>query len=138
MYGMANDTVTFSISRDYFIYGKGLGWDISIGGALVLGAQAGFVAGLIGGMIFLIFNSKCKASYRYLLCLIRYPIIFAFFCGVIFSFVLSGQDPLGYVEIMSEALSPAEMDNFMRVWWTHCGTYFGFFVGVVYAVTKLR
>jgi hypothetical protein len=138
VYGMANDSITFKISPDYFIYGKSLRGSNLETKVLILGAQAGFVAGLIGGMVFLIFNGKVKAGYWYLFGLLRYPIILACAGGVVFAFLLNGQDPLGYVEIMNEALSPVEVDRFMRVWWAHCGTYLGFVVGVIVAVKKLR
>jgi len=84
VYGVVNDAITFSISPEYFIYGKeldpgpGLRWR-----ALLLGAQAGFSAGAIACAIWHFIFRKQPAKERCLLLLRRCWIPFV--CAGIFA-----------------------------------------------------
>ncbi|MBI1319066.1 MAG: hypothetical protein GC168_08975 [Candidatus Hydrogenedens sp.] len=62
IYGIAHDLVTYALSPDYYVYGKGItsaatGWNTDVA---LLAMQATWTGGLIGGAVLLIANNPSR------------------------------------------------------------------------------
>ena len=115
--------------------GKGFGYrsDLTIQAA-ILGAKAGFTAGIILGGVLLFAatagHTHPRYDFRKLAGPIAYPLILAIVFGVLLGFAfrfLSGYSFMPEVE----GLSGSESVAFMTVWGIHVGLYLGAAVGLI-------
>lgn len=138
--GGINDTVTSSISREFFILGKGLDDNpqLTVQSALY-GMRAGFAAGIIGGAICLFATRRrAAAGFGTLFRLLWIPVAAAILGGLIFQFAFSGFDP---VHLRSQLAGLTDNDGaarFLRVWWTHVGLYGGLMIGLAVMIVRAR
>jgi hypothetical protein len=136
VFGASFDQISLSLSPAYFELGKGI--EVGDGFRLrvtTLGAQAGFVAGLIlGGMLLMANNPRPGLKglpYRRLATHV-FPVPLAALVlapfGAVFMYIYSPD-----LEIAANVLP-----SFLTVWGLHCGLYLGALVGVVFAVSGVR
>jgi len=134
--GFANDSITSSISPEYFIFGKGfetvndLQWR-----AGVYGFKAGLSAGVIGGAICL-FVRPTRSGFsteqmRQLLKALWMPLVGAVLLGLMLPIVAGGFDPMGISASLNSLLNANQIARFNRVWWIHSGLYAGMAIGLV-------
>lgn len=141
VYGVLNDAVTVTVSPEYFIVGKGLEPGAGLRSrAIILGAQAGFSAGVIGCAVWQVALRRVPARLRCLRILRRVWIPFASAAAlaVLVALACGRTDPLDFHARMAGLLSPAELDRFRVVWWAHVGAYSGLIGGVVAGVCLSR
>lgn len=143
LYGLVHDFVSWSISREYFVLGKGIdsaatgySWE-----TMKLAMSALWTAGLIGAASFLMANNPDRLGrqvpYRLLIRLSAVPLLLS-----IITEALTG--PLGYL------LAPYIADRmdllyiydrasrpFFTVWGMHAGAYLGGIAGIVIAIVAI-
>ena len=123
MIGAVNDLYTVSISEDYFVAGKGLepGDGLSLR-AVLLGAQAGFVAGVILAACLLI--RLKQAGFRFIAKRVVLIAVAAIATAVLSSLCLPSY--LKHADILHRiAWSIEQVDAFTSVWAIHIGLYAG-------------
>ncbi len=133
IYGVVNDAVTSNLSPYYFILGKGLVEGDVRYEACLLGAQAGFSAGVIAIAVWTFVMRRVEARKRSL-CILRHlwiPCTVAVALSVLLSLLFGHRDPLGFSTQLMPCLPQEEIDRFLRVWWAHLGAYGGLLLGVV-------
>jgi hypothetical protein len=142
LYGIIHDFITYHISPEYFIMGKGIesakdGFNFDV---VQLAMMALWSVGLIIGVIFLIANNPYKKipqlKYSILYRLSLYPVVisflFAVLTGVFFYFFgLDFSDWLVDLEFISEK------KQFMTTWGIHTGSYLGGIIGLAIAVIRI-
>ena len=136
VFGALNDIYTVSISPDYFAHGKGLGAgeDLTIK-AVLLGAQAGCVAGFVcGGCLLIRFK---QLAWSPLLRRVAVIISTALVCSQIGAYVyplmIEAKDLFSEVDWSSEREAA-----FMQVWGMHIGLYAGALIGLIGVCLKPR
>lgn len=139
VYGVLHDFVTWSLSHEYFIIGKGLGgegerfgW-----GVIKIAMRATWSVGLLVGASFLIANNPTKdkpqLSYQKLFQTLSLPLGASFVCAIIFG--TSGHLfpdiflRLGSFDFLDTEVS--DISAFVTVWWIHIGSYVGAFLGMI-------
>ena len=132
LFGVGVDTVTSSISRDYFILFKGIpDGDDFIPRVLALGAQAGVSAGVVLSGLWLLVAGRPEKALD-LFRSLPVPLVLAALGGV-----------LGYgAGIRTESgmeldLSPEELQAFHNVWCVHVGVYAGALAGAIGVAVRL-
>lgn len=141
--GFCNDLLTSSISPDYFVLGKGLEngpnlrWEAGL-----LGAQAGFSAGVIGGAVCLFATYGKSPANRFaflkLAGLLWLPVSAAIVGGLIAALCFSTFDPAHFSSQLSSLLDPLRIADFRHVWWIHTGLYAGLVLGLVALIIKAK
>ncbi len=133
--GLTSDSITSSISPEYFILGKGLeeGPDLRVQAGL-FGVRVGFSAGIIGGAVCL-YASRRKSTYLPVKCsrllqMLWMPVTGAILCGIGLPLGLSKFDPAGFSAQLDTLLDTGKLSRFRQVWWTHLGLYLGTVIGV--------
>ncbi len=136
IYAVAHDFVTYHISPEYFIYGKGLadaragfGWPV-----IKLALTAGWSPGLIAGAALLIANNRDKLGRQLPYSVLsRYAVLvlvasagMAVVLGSIISLF-----PSRVAAAIDVPLSGDPARAFVTVWGIHIGTYAGAVVGLV-------
>jgi hypothetical protein len=142
LYGIIHDFITYYISPDYFVLGKGIesakdGFNIDV---VKLAMMALWWVGLLIAVIFLIANNSRKHTpqlrYPTLYRLTIYPlsisIVFAVLIGSFF--YLYG---LRFNDWLPELASMTAQRRFMTTWGVHIGSYLGGLVGLVVAVIRI-
>lgn len=139
--GFLNDSITSSISPEYFTLGKGLeeGPNLRTQAAL-FGLQVGFSAGVIGGAVCL-YASRRKSAYpaikcSWLLRMLWMPVAGAILCGVALPLGVSKFDPARFAAQLEPLLDAGKINRFREVWWTHIGLYAGMVIGVAAMVRR--
>lgn len=143
-YGMVHDRITYAISREYYVIGKGLasaanGFNSDVA---MMAAQASWSAGLFVGLMFLIANRRQQRvgqlPYRTLMTLLVIPLLgsIATACalgaiGFFLAAPLSADFELHYLGLRAPAL-------FCATWGVHTGTYLGALGGVLASYFRIR
>ena len=141
-YGVVHDFVTYHISPDYFIWGKGIesavdGFNLDV---VKLALMAAWSAGLIAGVVLLIANNPRRgqpqlsypALYSQGLVPLGGSMVFGGTFGLLcFAFALRFSD---YLPNLQD--SPAER-RFMTTWGIHVGSYLGGAVGLILAAVRI-
>lgn len=139
-YAVMHDAITYHLSPEYFIYGKGLagardgfGWPV-----VRLALMAGWSPGLIVGATLLIANNRDAAGRQ-----LRYPVLWSY--AVVVLILSAGMAAaLGCIfllfssRIAAAAALPLTGDSaraFVTVWGLHIGTYAGAAMGLIGAAT---
>jgi fructose-specific phosphotransferase system IIC component len=139
--GFVNDSITSSISPNYFIIGKGLEENSNLRlQAAMYGCRAGFAAGVVGGAV-LLYAARRKSAHTPLEISRIWPMLWmplagAAVCGVVFPVVLSRFDPAHFELQLAGVLSPEDVARFRSVWWIHVGLYFGMTLGLMLAILR--
>lgn len=136
VFGASFDQISLSISPEYFELGKGIetgeGFRLRV---TTLGAQAGFVAGLILGGVLLMANTpkpELEAlPYRRLAWHVLPVPLAALVLAPLGSVVMAVVAP--DLEIAANVLP-----RFLTVWGLHCGLYLGALIGVLCAMIGVR
>ncbi len=133
--GLAIDSVTARISRDYFTVGKELGeseelwWRIGL-----LGIEAGSCAGVVVGCVYLWANySQPPRPPLLTMALVRelrHPILGAVVCGLVAG--------LSAWLVLPGFLDHAKARSFLTVWGIHSGLYLGGLAGVLAGFRRIR
>lgn len=142
-YGASNDWITFRLSQEYFVLGKGLpaGFDLQ-GRVLAMGSYAGFVAAVFCASALVYANNPKpgvpQLNYGALakhaaLCLA--PAAGAALVG--WGASLAFAEPLQHLAILP-TLSPASKSGFITVWSIHVGTYLGLVAGGAWNFFAIR
>jgi hypothetical protein len=145
IYAVLHDFITYSISREYFIVGKGLagvenGFNLEV---VKLALMAGWTPGLLIGVSFLFANNPSKVkkqlNYSQLFKILLIPLCTSFLVAAVFgmSFYLY---PHFFVRIVGLDLSLLGIDfpTFMAVWGTHIGSYLGGLIGTIFSIVKIK
>jgi hypothetical protein len=136
IYAVAHDFVTYHISPEYFIYGKGLanaragfGWPV-----VKLALMAGWSPGLIAGAALLTANNRDKLGRQ-----LPYPALWRY--AVLVLLASAGMAvALGSIISLFPSRVAAAIDlphsgdsarAFITVWGIHIGTYAGALIGVI-------
>jgi hypothetical protein len=142
LFGVVNDHITATLSCEYFTIGKGLaptdGFRFRVTG---LGFQAGFGAGAIIGMSYLLANSgkrRPSLPIRRLFRLVWPPVVAALLLAPVGSWIAYRFDPLRFTSLLDGMLSPAEISRFRAVWGIHLGLYAGGLLGTFLGILRLR
>ncbi|MDP6044719.1 MAG: hypothetical protein QGH94_06735 [Phycisphaerae bacterium] len=141
VFGALTDTITSSISPEYFIYGKRLSADGIRWRAMVLGLEAGFSAGVIAGALCLFLGRRRGAANIKLprvATLMWRPFVLAVILGAAVPLTCFWFDPFGFFEKLSPPMGADPAAAFLRVWHIHLGVYLGLGAGVVWMIAKLR
>ncbi len=141
--GLAIDQITATISPEYFAVGKGIARDEYFRlQVAAFGFQAGLVAGMVIGGVFLIANNprpdRPCVPMRRLFRFATWPICAALATAPFGCFVATRWDPLCLANDLSDVVSPAAMAHFLAVWGIHLGLYVGAAVGTIYGVVRIR
>ena len=141
-YGLLHDFITYSISKEYFIFAKGIdsaksGFSLDV---IKLALMATWTAGLIVGVTFLFANNpgsqKKQLKYGLLFKLLSIPLVFSVTFAAIFGIIYSANWQFfaksgHFDDITLICSSPG---NFMAVWGIHTGSYLGALLGLIVAV----
>ena len=141
IYGVVNDTITVSISPDYFELGKGLSVDSGLRHqAILLGGKAGFSAGASACVLwqFILRHVPAPTRCRMILRWIWIPFTLAGSLAFILPIILGHTDPLGFGERLVGVISRERIDSFLTVWWAHIGAYLGLIIGLLTAIAMSR
>ena len=134
--GAANDYFTSNLSPEYFILGKGL--ESAGAKAVMLGAEAGFSAGVIAGGLCLFAVGARRPSWRRMLQALAVPVGGALAAGAICGLTCAGLDPMNWSATLSDMMTAEQLARFRRVWWIHTGLYAGLTVGLTAMILLLR
>jgi hypothetical protein len=139
IYGVAHDYVTWSISPDYYIIGKGIpsaatGFTRDVA---ILAMKATWGPGLLGAAVLLMANnpdsSQRQLPYMTLLKLAAIPLAMSILCEAAFGILFARYpEPIAHGAGMMTYLNLAG-SRFMAVWGMHIGAYGGFAVGLLMA-----
>ncbi len=135
LFGAVVDSVTSTISPEYFLLGKGLA-TTSWSEVSLFGLQAGFGPGIIGGAVLLFANPHPQHALR-LFRTLSIPLGGALLGGVVAG-LLYHQFPLFVHPAVSGLLARPPAIAFTTVWVIHLGIYVGGLAGLVWAVVRLR
>lgn len=141
VFGLAHDFMAYSISREYYVVGKGIQsaadrFNLQV---MTLALKATWTAGLVIGTVFLVANNPDKKgrrlSYQKLFRLLLIPLINAIIFAVLFGVgaflepsVLLKQKPLeGILPLLNDPTA------FVTAWGIHIGSYTGGAVGLAVA-----
>jgi hypothetical protein len=140
--GALLDQLSVRISPHYFVLGKGvaagpgLAWR-----AAGVGAQAGFVAGLVvGGVLLLVDQPRAgrpTLGGRALLRTALPWLLGAALLGEALGAALAPLDPLGLERELEGFLRAPARDRFVQVWGMHAGLYLGALAGLVLAAIRV-
>jgi len=137
LYGVVNDCFTAKISPEYFSLGKGLPNDQHLYyRSLIIGAQAGFCAGIVLGCIFLILRTYLfpSATFKRIIYSLALPIGLGIVCSIVFPLCFGHLDPIHVARDLDYMLSKQQIDAFNFVWFEHLGVYTGTTVGTILAI----
>lgn len=143
LFGAINDAVTSTVSKAYFVLGKGLDDDPEhfLAAVTVLGARAGSFAGVVIGGALLLANNPGRIGprlrYRELISGLPSVLVTAVVVGVAFG-AFSTWDVQGLTPVLRENLSESEVQRFLAVQRVHVGLYLGAILATVASVTKIR
>ncbi|HLU49574.1 MAG TPA: hypothetical protein VK116_15860 [Planctomycetota bacterium] len=139
IFGALNDSVTSRISPDYFELGKGIAREDLPVGAIILGAQAGFAAGAVGGAILLVARTIGRRAPPFPIGRLVPFILWILVAALAGELVLGSalglwlEPPAG----LRSAIGDERTQAFVKVWALHIGVYAGAAVGVVGAVVRV-
>lgn len=142
IYGILHDFITYGISKEYYILGKGIesarnGFNFDVA---KLALMATWPVGLIVGATFLIANNPRKLRrqlrYKVLFKLLFIPLTFsagfAFILGTVFYLNQEFFAKLGHLEDLNSLCS--NPSGFITVWGIHNGSYLGGLIGLIIAL----
>jgi hypothetical protein len=141
-YGVVHDHLTATISRQYFLYGKGLAGDTRPfrWAVTVLAARASFGVGLLAGVVLLVANNPRPERtppplpYRALMKLSLVPLAFAgltaLVAGAVNLIAHVGSAQASELLPVSESV-PQRVQAFTVVWAIHAGSYAGAQCGTI-------
>jgi len=143
LFGLANDTLTSSLSPEYFIYGKGIAQGPQFRtNVLALGFQAGFGAALVAAACFLFANNPKaglpQLAYRQLTLFIFQPMAAAAFLAIVLGVSSAWFIHPSPNSSVAEISGPAAAVWFLRVWCIHLGLYLGLLLGTTFACIAIR
>lgn len=140
IYAVIHDLITFTISKEYFVYGKNLGAEVVyFPDVFILAIKASYWLGIIIGIGYLVVNNPNK-KYEQLNYYILYQnlihpllgaIIFALI-GYLLSYIIHPYFTLGAEKILREP------QRFESVAFIHWGTYLGTIGGTIYGAYKIK
>lgn len=142
-YGIVHDFVTYTLSPDYFIIGKGL--TSAVGGfnrdVVFLAMNATWTVGVLGAAVILVANNPNKLghqlSYRSLTRLALIPFGVSLLFEIPFG-VLSHVRADAIAPMLSRAGFSQDLGTrFITVWAMHLGAYIGAIIGLVFAVVTI-
>jgi hypothetical protein len=138
------DQISVRVSPDYFVYGKGLeaGQGL-IGRASLLGAQAGFVAGVVAGGVLLLVNQPqpqrpALSGWGALRIALPWVVGVALAGEALGAFALAPLDLMDLERELRGLLEPPRIEAFQVVWGMHAGLYAGAALGLVVAAWRVR
>ncbi len=139
--GAANDAMTVRIGPDYFTLGKGLSADGIRGGAMALGAKAGFSAGAVAAALCL-FAASAGRRYppldlRRLVQLLWRPFLTVPVGAVLVFLSRDAFHSLRVVRELIETIGPERTSAFVQVWAIHVGVYAGLAAGLVWMLVEM-
>ena len=134
LFGVAVDLVTFHMSPAYFELGKGISEE-SLGDALGLGFEAGFLAGMVVGGLFL-WAARPGLEYGRIALHLAWPVGLGLL-GAILNPVVLRLDLIFALQDMLAVLSAPQAERFVTVAQIHLGLYAGGFVGMVVGMARL-
>lgn len=142
LYGIVHDLITYHISPDYYILGKGIesakdGFNFDV---VKLAMIALWSVGLIIGVAFLIANNPKQnvpqLKYPTLYWITLYPlsisIFFAVSIGILFYFF-----GMWFHNWLPELANTNAQRRFITTWGIHIGSYLGGLVGLIIAVIRI-
>jgi hypothetical protein len=143
LFGVAIDHVTATISRDYFVIGKGIAADDGFRlNVTAQGFQAGLAAGAVIGGIYLLANNpkplRETLPYARLLRFGLWPILCALLFAPLMSLLMYLWDPFHFSTRLDDLLPQSQREAFLAVWGVHVGLYLGGLTGTVGGVIGIR
>ena len=144
LFGAINDlAITSRISPDYFVLGKAIpGGEGFRERVLLLGLQAGLGPGIIGGAFYLYMNTRKREvpsiPFPALIVHLGKPLVGAAGFALLLPLCFSSTDPMGFRFELRGLLTPDETARFLKVWWIHCGIYFGLLVGLLWGAASIQ
>ena len=137
VFGLLTDTITSSISPDYFILGKGLSTaaDFQLE-VWALGAKAGFSGWVLAGGILLVVN-RGRAAIGRLFRLMALSFVYSALGATLFGLL---QHELRFIQFAewNLVLGPLSAQGFTLVWCIHLGVYVGAGAGLLLACFRVR
>lgn len=107
-----------------------------------LGFHAGFSAGAVVAMAYLIANNprpdRASLPYARLLGFLGMPILLAAIAAPLGGALLPAWDPLDYASALQPVVSDLRIQRFLTVWGIHLGLYVGATIGAVWGYVKIR
>lgn len=141
VYGAIHDFITVSLSAAYFVVGKGIEASPQLSAnAMLLGAKAGFSAGVIACLLWQYAlrtirpKERCLSIFKH----VWIPVLFAVIGSLSLPWMFSQFDPFHFGRTLSELITTSEIDGFRRVWWIHLGSYSGLIAGVFIGIYLTR
>jgi predicted benzoate:H+ symporter BenE len=136
---MGCDSVTSSISPEYFVLGKDLPQEDFGKQVLLFGAKTGFSGGAVTGAILLFAcGTKLQNGWRNILRNLWIPVVSAILAGTLLPVLASNFDPLSYAAKLKGLLTADQLRHFQYVWWIHSGFYLGLILGLLWMIIRLR
>lgn len=135
---MGCDLATSTISREYFIFGKGLPEESFRQNVLLFGAKTGFSGSVVAGALLLFGSGAKRPAWRALILRLWIPVAAAIAMGALLPSVASGFDPSGYAAVIRGIVTGEQLRHFRIVWWAHTGFYLGLLLGVAALVATIR
>lgn len=136
VYAILIDFVTSSISKHYFIIGKGIQDNSSFFNNVILqGMEAGFIGDLVGACILVYANNpkpnEPSLPYIQLSFQLWLPILLSLLLGILSGLSVYNLFPIEHFTFYQGVLSKKEALRFVTVWGTHIGIYIGAILGFV-------
>ncbi|MDG0816469.1 hypothetical protein [Bdellovibrio svalbardensis] len=139
LFAILHDFITVTISKDYFVIGKGLDESRLYSQTAWLAIRAAYGPGLLIGAVYVFLNNPSRnlpqLSYRQLLSNLRWPLYFAIGMAIVFGI-------LGYLDVLIRKSDfqnvVSNPDLFLAVWGIHWGTYVGGGIGFVFGGFRIR
>ena len=137
LYALAHDAVTFALGDEYFRVVKGLEsrhFDLAVAG---LALKAGWTAGLVIGLVFVVANNPSKRwrqlSYRDLTRQLAWPLLSSPFAALLLGLWAHAR-PDAWIDALDIAWLRADsLADVVRVWAVHIGSYLGAIAGLLVA-----
>lgn len=140
VYGAIHNAITFRISWEYFVYWKGLtDLETMPMDAVILGAQAGFIAATMLAGVLLMLNSSrwvnAGSSLKRLPVFLSWPLMGALTGSLVGGFILPVLD--AGQAIVDDLYVVQNGPGFLRSWGMHIGSYFGAVVATLLLGVRL-
>ncbi len=133
--GMAVDLVTYNLSPAYFELGKGI-VDASLGDALGLGFEAGFLVGMVVGGLFL-WAGQPGLGYRRIAVHLVWPVGLGLLAAIVNPLFLR-LDLIFAKQGAFAGLTVHQAERFVTVAQVHVGVYAGGLLGTVVGLISIR
>lgn len=143
VFGVVNDALTSTVSKAYFVIGKGLPDDPQHFSAAVmtLGAQAGSFAGTVVGGVFLVANNPARHGPR-----LRYRELTRYLAIVMLTAIVLGIAMGGFstcdvqrlAPVLRDILPEREVQRFLAIQRVHVGLYLGAALATLASAAMIR